>query len=61
MKELISSQNRTCRLDTIQKSGIDHVKELGRQNVKDLLATIEVRTIEFHCDRKEVDHDVSVE
>lgn len=32
---------RTCRIDTIQKSGMDHVKELGRQNVKDLLTMIE--------------------
>ncbi|CAG7848192.1 UV-damage endonuclease Short=UVDE [Serendipita indica DSM 11827] len=33
--------SRTCRLDTITKFGIDKVKELGRQNVQDLLQMIE--------------------
>ncbi|KZT29063.1 UV-endonuclease UvdE [Neolentinus lepideus HHB14362 ss-1] len=33
--------SRTCRIDTIKKNGIEWVKELGRQNVKDLLKLIE--------------------
>jgi UV DNA damage endonuclease len=33
--------SRTCRIDTIKEKGMDFVKELGRQNVKDLLALIE--------------------
>lgn len=33
--------SRTCRIDSIKKNGIEWVKELGRQNVKDLIKLIE--------------------
>ncbi|KDQ57434.1 hypothetical protein JAAARDRAFT_113368, partial [Jaapia argillacea MUCL 33604] len=33
--------SRTCRIESIKKNGLDWVKELGRQNVKDLLKLIE--------------------
>ncbi|KAJ7661690.1 UV-endonuclease UvdE-domain-containing protein [Mycena rosella] len=33
--------SRTCRLDSIKKNGIDWVKDLGRQNVQDLLTMIQ--------------------
>ncbi|TFK54537.1 UV-endonuclease UvdE [Heliocybe sulcata] len=33
--------SRTARIDTIKKNGIEWVKELGRQNVKDLLKLVE--------------------
>jgi hypothetical protein len=33
--------SRTCRIDTIKEKGVEWAKELGRQNVKDLLHLIE--------------------
>ncbi|EIN11289.1 UV-endonuclease UvdE [Punctularia strigosozonata HHB-11173 SS5] len=33
--------SRTCRIDSIKKNGLEWVKELGRQNVRDLLKLIE--------------------
>lgn len=33
--------SRTCRIDSIKKNGIEWMKELGRQNVKDLIKLIE--------------------
>jgi UV DNA damage endonuclease len=33
--------SRTCRIDTIKDKGIEWAKELGRQNVKDMLKLIE--------------------
>ncbi|KAG9316757.1 UV-endonuclease UvdE-domain-containing protein [Chiua virens] len=33
--------SRTCRIDSIEKNGIDWVKDLGRQNVEGLLKIIE--------------------
>ncbi|KAG9299211.1 hypothetical protein G9A89_013859 [Geosiphon pyriformis] len=32
--------SRTCRLETVKEKGMEHVKELGRQNAKDLLALV---------------------
>ncbi|KAH7927536.1 UV-endonuclease UvdE [Leucogyrophana mollusca] len=33
--------SRTCRIDSIKKNGLDWVKDLGRQNVQDMLQLIE--------------------
>ncbi|KAJ7212917.1 UV-endonuclease UvdE-domain-containing protein [Mycena pura] len=33
--------SRTCRLDSIKKNGIDWVKDIGRQNLEDLLTIIQ--------------------
>jgi UV DNA damage endonuclease len=33
--------SRTCRIDTIKKNGAEWMKELGRQNIKDLVKLIE--------------------
>ena len=32
--------SRTCRIETIKKEGLNYVKELGRQNIVDLLELI---------------------
>ncbi|GAA98660.1 uncharacterized protein L969DRAFT_82497 [Mixia osmundae IAM 14324] len=32
---------RTCRIDTIKKEGMDYLKEIGRQNMRDLAELIE--------------------
>ncbi|CAG8574041.1 10583_t:CDS:10, partial [Diversispora eburnea] len=32
--------SRTCRISTIKEKGLDYVKELGRQNAKDLMALL---------------------
>ncbi|KAK4702434.1 UV DNA damage endonuclease, partial [Phenoliferia sp. Uapishka_3] len=33
--------SRTCRIDTIKKEGMEHLKELGRKNMEDLTKLIE--------------------
>ncbi|KAF7782260.1 hypothetical protein Agabi119p4_1636 [Agaricus bisporus var. burnettii] len=33
--------SRTCRIDSINKNGLDWVKDLGRQNVRDLITMIQ--------------------
>ncbi|KZT32686.1 UV-endonuclease UvdE, partial [Sistotremastrum suecicum HHB10207 ss-3] len=33
--------SRTCRIDTINKNGLDHAKQLGLQNIRDLHKMIE--------------------
>jgi len=36
---------RTCRIDSIEKNGLDFAKNLGLQNIRDLRKLIQVRSI----------------
>ena len=44
-QSILQTSYRTCRIDSIEKNGLDFVKNLGLQNTRDLCKLIQVRPI----------------
>lgn len=40
-----TAPRRTCRINTIEKNGLEFAKDLGLKNVRDLCKLIQVRSI----------------